>query len=148
MSLVRWLRKNNTKVMAVVVIGIMFIFIGGVAVEGLLNRRPAGMNKAVAYFGDNIKITGTKLSVARRELDVLRALQADRMLMSQDLRGILLNELLFTEQRTSPEIMNRIKQLIRNYQYRISDKQINDIYRRTVPSSVYWLLLKEEAKVI
>jgi hypothetical protein len=132
--------------MAVVVIGLMFVFVGGVALQSLMNRGPSGVNQVVAYFADGVRITGKDLSYARRELDVLRALQADRMLMSQDLRGIMLSELLFTEQRTSPELMNRIKQLIRNYQYRISDKQINDLYRRTVPSSVYWMLLKEEAK--
>lgn len=132
--------------MAIVVIGLMFIFVGDVALEGLLDRRQAVKNKTVAFFGNNNKITVDDLSVARRELDVLRALQADRMLMSQDLRGILLSELLFTEQHTSPELMSRLKQIIRNYQYRISDKQINDIYRRTVPSGIYWILLEEETK--
>ncbi len=57
-----------------------------------------------------------------------------------------MGELLFTEQRTSPAILNHIKQTIRQYQYRISDKQINDLYRRSVPSSIYWMLLKDEAK--
>ena len=146
MSLVRWFRKNNKKVMAVVVIVIMFGFIGGGTLLEQLGRRSAGLGKTLAYFGDNSKITGRDLSNARRELDILRALQADTLLRNQDLRGILLGELLFTEQRTSPALLNHIKQSIRNYQYRISDKQINDMYRRSVPSSVYWMLLKKETK--
>ena len=146
MSLVRWFRKNNKKVMAVVVIGIMFVFIGGGALTQL-SRRATGLHNTIAYFGDNRKITRQSLSNARRELDILRALQADALLQNQDLRGILLGELLFTEQRTQVALLNHIKQTIRQYQYRISDKQINDIYRRSVPSSIYWMLLKNEAKL-
>lgn len=147
MSLVRWFRKNNTKVMAVVVIVILFGFIGGGALMQQLSRRATGLHNTIAYFGDNRKITRQTLSNARRELDILRALQADRLLQNQDLRGILLGELLFNEQRTQVALLNHIKQTIRQYQYRISDKQINDIYRRSVPSSMYWMLLKNEAKL-
>jgi len=147
MSLVRWFRKNNTKVMAVVVIVILFGFIGGGTLLQQLSRRSAGLNNTIAYFGDNRKITRQSLSNARRELDILRALQADVLLQNQDLRGILLGELLFTEQRTQVALLNHIKQTIRQYQYRISDKQINDIYRRSVPSSIYWMLLKNETKL-
>jgi hypothetical protein len=132
--------------MAVVVIVIMFGFIGGGTLLQQLSRRSTGLHKTLAYYGDNRKITGNDLSKARRELDILRALRADALLRSQDLRGIFLGELLFTEQRTSPALLNHIKQTIRNYQYRISDKQINDIYRRSVPTSIYWMLLKNEAK--
>jgi hypothetical protein len=132
--------------MAVVVIGLMFVFVGGVAFQGLMNRRPTGLNKPIAYYGDHRKITSKNLSVARRELDILRALKADVLLHNQELRGILLGEILFTEQSAAPEVMNLIKQMVRNYQYRISDKQINDMYRRTVPSSIYWMLLKAETK--
>ncbi|MHC4076739.1 MAG: hypothetical protein ACYSRZ_10090, partial [Planctomycetota bacterium] len=144
-SLVRWFRKNNTKVMAVVVIGIMFVFICGTSLQQL-SKRATGLHKTIAYFEDNRKITRQSLSDARRELDILRALQADILLRNQDLRGIMLGELLFTEQRANPALLNHIKQTIRQYQYRISDKQINDIYRRSVPSSIYWMLLNNEAK--
>lgn len=146
MNLVKWFRKNNKKVMAVVVIVIMIGFVGGSYISQLSQRR-AGLHRTVAWFADNRKITDDDLSLARRELDVLRALQADVLLRNQDLRGILLGELLFAEQQTSPELINHIKQTIRTYQYRISDKQINDIYRRSVPSSIYWTLLKNEAQL-
>ncbi|MHC4559180.1 MAG: hypothetical protein ACYS80_17965, partial [Planctomycetota bacterium] len=146
MSLVRWFRKNNTKVMAVVVIVIMFGFIGGGTLLQQLSRRATGLHETIAYFEDNRKITRQSLSNARRELDILRALRADALLQNQDLRGIMLGELLFTEQRANPALLNHIKQTIRQYQYRISDKQINDIYRRSVPSSIYWMLLNNEAK--
>ncbi len=147
MSLVRWFRKNNKKVMAVVVIVIMFGFIGGGTLLQQFSQRASGLHKTIAYFGDNREIKGSDLSAARRELEILRALRADALLRNQDMRGILLGELLFTEQRTQAALLNHVKQTIRTYQYRISNKQINDIYRRSVPSSVYWILLKNEAKL-
>ena len=146
MNLVKWFRKNNKKVMAVVVIVIMIGFVGGSYISQL-SQRGTGRHRTVAWFADNRKITDYDLSLARRELDVLRALQADVLLRNQDLRGILLGELLFAEQQTSPALINHIKQTIRTYQYRISDKQINDIYRRSMPSSIYWMLLKNEAQL-
>ncbi len=133
--------------MAVVVIVIMFGFIGGGTLLQQLSRRATGLHKTIAYFGDNIKITNNDLYQARRELDVLRSLRADVLLRNQDLRGILLGELLFAEQQTSPALINHIRQTIRTNRYRISDKQINDMYRRSVPSNIYWLLLKSEAQL-
>ena len=147
MNLVKWFRKNNKKVMAVVVIVIMFGFIGGGTLLQQLSRRATGLHETIAYFGDNKKITNNDLSLARRELDVLRSLAADVLLRNQDLRGILLGELLFAEQQTSPALINHIRQMIRTNRYRISDKQINDMYRRSVPSNIYWLLLKNEAQL-
>jgi hypothetical protein len=145
MSLVRWFRKNNKKVMAVVVIGIMFIFIGGGTLLEQLSRR---RTETLAYFADNRKITNKDLLLARRELDILRTLRADILLRNQNLGGIFLCELLFAEQRTSPALINHIKQTIRTSRYRISDKQINDIYnKRGVPPSIYWLLLKNETRL-
>lgn len=150
MNLVRWFRKNNKKVMAIVVIVIMFGFIGGGTLLQQLSRRATGLHKTIAYFGDNKKITNSDLYVqAPRELDILRSLGADVLLSNQDLHAILLGELLFAEQRTSPVLVKHIKQTIRTYQYRISDKQINDIYppSRTLPSSIYWILLTNEARL-
>ncbi|UCE99557.1 MAG: hypothetical protein JSV82_00345 [Planctomycetota bacterium] len=154
MNLVKWLRKNNMKVMAVVVVIIMIGFTIGPALRYLGQRR-TGQQEIIAYFADNREITNYDLVAAHRELEILRLLHADIMLKSlsipllrmPDLRGFLLSELLFAEQRTSPLIINRIKQLITTSQYSISDKQINDIYRRTMPSNIYWLLLKKEAQL-
>jgi hypothetical protein len=153
MNLVKWLRKNNKKIMAVVVIGVMFGFIGGSYLRRLGQR--AAMETTVAYFADNQKITNYDLAYARQELEILRMLRADDLLRSlglplfgtADLYATLLAELLFAEQRVSPELINRIKQLIRRNDYRLSDKQINDIYRRTMGSDIYWLLLRKETEL-
>ena len=144
MNLVKWFRKNNKKVMAVVVIVIMFGFIGGGTLLQQLSKRRSG---ALAQFGDKIEITDYDLLVARREIEILRMLRADALLRSQDLHGIFLGELLFSDQRGSVALINSLKQTIRTNQYGISEKQINDIYRRQVPPSIYWLLLQNEAQL-
>lgn len=153
MSLVRWLRKNNKKIMAIVVIVIMIGFIGGSYLQRL-GRRATARRRTVAYFADDQPITNYDLALARRDLEILKMLRADDILRSisvplfrtRDLLAMLLGELLFADRTTSPMLSNKIKQMITANQYRISPKQINDIYNRSMSSDVYWLLLKNEAK--
>jgi len=142
MNLVKWFRKNNKKVMAVVVIVIMFGFIGGSTLMQLSKRRIG----SIARFAEKTKITERDLMLARHELDILRILRAEALLRAQDLHGIFLGELLFSDQRASPALINSLRQSIRTNRYRISEKQINDLYRRQVPSGIYWLLLQNEAQ--
>jgi len=154
MNLVKWLRKNNKKIMAIVVIVILFGFIGGGALLQQLGQRRTGLHSTIAYFADNKKITNNDLLMARRELEILRILRADYMLKSisvpvfrmQDLQPLLLGELLFSDRRISPVIAGHIKQLIRANKYKISDKQINDIYTKQFGSETYWLMLTNEAQ--
>ena len=146
MNLVKWLRKNNKKLMAVVVIVIMLGFIGGSYLQQLGQRR-TGIHKAVAWLGNNKEITNSDLILAGRELDILKMVGSDILLRAQDLQGVLLGELLFSERRSSPELIKHIKQAIRVNNYRISDKQINDIYRRPTASNIYWHCLKSEAQL-
>ncbi len=146
MNLVKWFRKNNTKVMAVVVIVIMIGFIGGSSLSYFF-RGGEGKYETVAYFGDGRKITNYDLALARRELEIFRMLRADGLVRSQDLRGVMLGELLFSEGKASPVLINRVKQAIRASRYRISDSQISDIYKRSLPNDVYWMLLRDEAEL-
>lgn len=156
MNLVKWFRKNNMKVMAVVVIVIMIGFIGGSALDYLLGARLVsrrGAKQTVAYYGDNKEVTGYDLMSAQQELEILRLLQADVLLSSQDLQEILLGELLFSSAgrssgAASGALINHIRQTIRMNQYRISAKQINDMYppRRALPPEIYWFCLKNEAQ--
>ncbi len=146
MNLVKWFRRNNRKVMAVVVIVIMIGFIGGSALTSLLQGN-RGRNDVIAYLGDKTKVTNEDLYSARRELDILRLLRADVLLRSQDLQGIILGELLFSDQRASAMLINRLKQTIRQNQYGISEKQINDIYRRRASPDIYWYCLQHEIQL-
>ena len=156
MNLVKWFRKNNMKVMAVVVIVIMIGFIGGSALDYLIGPRTAirqGANQTMAYYGDNKKVKGYDRIVAQQELEILRALQADVMLSSQNLQEILLGELLFSSASRSGSIesgalINYIRRTIRANQYRVSARQINDMYppKRILPPDIYWICLKNEAQ--
>ncbi|MHC4143923.1 MAG: hypothetical protein ACYSUD_03995 [Planctomycetota bacterium] len=145
MNLVKWFRRNNKKVMAVVVIVIMIGFVGGSALTSLLQGN-RGRNEVIAYLGDNTRLRRDDLYSARRELDILRMLQADVLMKSQDLQGLLLGELIFSDRGTSAALINRLKQTIRQNQYEISDKQINDIYERQAPPDIYWYCLRREAR--
>ncbi len=139
--------------MAVVVIGIMVAFTIGPALR-YLGRGRTGPHKAVAYLGLNEPITNDDLALARQELETLMLLQADALLRSigvpplgtPDLQALLLGELLFSERRFSPALSQHIAQTIRANGYSISDKQINDIYRRPMPPDYYWHCLKNEAQ--
>jgi hypothetical protein len=156
MNLMKWFRKNKTKVLAVVVIVILFGFIGGGTLLQQLTQRTAGPHKTIAYFADKKKITNYDFALANRELKILKELRVDKLLRrvgspvfrdTPDLQAVLLSELLFAERATSPDAISGIKQIIRMNRYRITDKQINDIYRHSMPSYVYWLLLRNEAQL-
>ena len=145
MNFVKWMRKNNTKIMAVVVIVLMVGFVGGSSLTYLLSGS-GGAKRTVAYYGEKQKITPMDRSIAGQELDLLAAIRADDVLRSQDLRGLLLGELLFAQNRNAAAALAYARQTIQQRQYRISEKQLADMYRsRTVPSDIYWLLLREEA---
>ena len=155
MNLVKWFRKNRTKVMAVVVIVILFGFIGGGTFLQFMSRRSAGLHRTAAYFADDRKITRNDIVEAREELHILASSGTAELLQNigiplfnnvLDLRAVMVGELLFSERRTSPTLVNYIKRMIRANDYRISDKQISDIYERTAPSEIYWYCLKKEAE--
>jgi len=145
MHLVKWFRKNNTKIMAVVVIVLMVGFVGGSALTGML-RGSGGAHETIAYHGKKQKITRLDVATAREELEMLQVLGADRILQSQDLRGVFLSELLFSQSRSTPALLNYVMQTIQRNQYRVSQKQLSDLYqeRHMVPA-FYWILLRDEA---
>ena len=153
MNLVKWLRKNNTKIMAVVVIVLMIGFIGGSSLSYLLRGRNYS-NKTLAYYGNNIKVRNYDLLVAQQEMEILKALQANQILMAipvpvyktPDLHALVLGELLFSEQRPSPDVLNYIMTNASRNQLRISEKEINDIYNRNLPGYYYWFILNKEAE--
>jgi hypothetical protein len=153
MSFIKWLRKHRNKIMAIVVIVIMFGFIGGAYLEQL-GRRRTGQYQVVAYYDDKKPIRYYDLAVAQQELSILNMLRANTMLRSipipmhrvPDFRALLLAELLFPERGISPAVTRQLRQIIKSNDYRISSKQIDDIYRRQRGSDVYWFLLKSEAE--
>jgi hypothetical protein len=138
-------------------VAVVFIAIVGFVLAPILRQfsRPAReLKKPVAYFGEDGEITSRDLALARRELTILARLNTSVLLKSLqlaefgilDLQAIFLGELLFSDRRVSPEVSRSIKLMAGRYNYRISDEQINDIYRTAYPKDVYWLLLTNEAQ--
>jgi hypothetical protein len=141
--------------MAIVAIGTLASFMGLGTYLQFISRRSRGLQKTAAYFGDNRKITNNDIMLAREDLRILQLAGAGELLRNigvplfntPDFRALLMGELLFSERRTSPGLINYIKQTIRTNDYRISDKQINDMYKPTVPSEIYWYCLLKEAQL-
>jgi len=144
MHIMKAIRKHKMKFMAVLIVVIM----GGFVLGPVLRRFGRGPRpgRAVGYYGYKNKISAQDLALADRELEILKQLGAQVVLRSQDLHGFLLGELLFSSSRESAALLGRIKQAIRANQLSISEKQINDIFRRSGRSDVYWLLLTAEAE--
>ncbi len=143
MNLVKWFRKNNKKVMAVVVIVLMIGFIGGSSISYLAQGH-GGRDKAVAYYGKH-KINTYDREQARQELEILQMLGAAQVLQSRDLLGLLLSEVLFSQERASAEVIQYARQLIQRNRYRVGDRELQAVYSKTVPTDIYWILLREEA---
>jgi len=150
----KWLRKNNRKIMIVVIFIAIIGFVGGSYLSNLKYRRDQGLHDTVAYFGDSQEITRLDLLSARQELEILKMLQVEILLRSiplavfggLDLHPALLAELLFSERTNSSASVNYLKGIVRRNRYSISDKQLDDIYKGPMPAHVYWYLLKNEAK--
>lgn len=154
MGLTKWFRQNNKKLMAVVVIVLMFVFVGSAWLSRLGRTQTTGRKSAMAYYGKKHKITNYDLATARAELEVLRMLGADILIRpqplqfapTQDFRVVLLGELLFSEQSSGAQTSRRIKQMAIRDGYQITNEQIDALYRKTYPPPMYWLLLRDEAR--
>ncbi|MGA2071123.1 MAG: hypothetical protein ABSG97_07210 [Sedimentisphaerales bacterium] len=152
MSLMLWFRKHNRKIMAFVVIALMIVF----TIEPLMNYFSSvrtGEGRAIATYGDGKKISRQDVAMANQQIEVLRMLGMDQVLRpqdprlgsTQDLRIALLGELIFPERSNAVESISRIKQIVSMDGYSVSDKQINEIYTKQHPASIYWFLLTREA---
>ena len=110
MSLMVWFRKHNRKIMAFVVIALMIVF----TIEPLMNyfsSARTGEGKVIAYYGNGKKISRQDLAMANQQIEILRMLGIEQLLRpedprygsTQDLRIILLGELIFTERSIAVE---------------------------------------------
>lgn len=146
MDLVKWMRKNNRKIMTVVVIVIMIAFVGGSALQAILSRTGGG-NKAVARYGDKGKITGMDINRAQIELQVLRSLGADRLLGAMSPDSVLLGQLLYPNSKTAAALSMQLKMDVMQGQLNVSQSDVDEFFREaTGKSELYWILLNAEAK--
>jgi hypothetical protein len=154
MTLMKWFRKNNQKLMAIVVVVLMVGFIGGSALVRSCENISRSGNPVVAYYGQNEKIRESDVTEAREELSILRDLKVDSLMRSisipllqtNSLQGVALGEVLFGEKTGTSLTAAMLKQARQNYGLNITDKQIYDLMKSTEQPYVYWILLKKEAQ--
>ena len=150
MHFVKWIRKNQRKIMTFVVIFIMIAFVGGTAFQQLMSRI-GGRNKVVAYFGDQDKVTTKDIMQAQSELNVLRILMFDRLLNfgSSELKSLLLGQLLFPDPQTAALVSDEMKKAVIAGQLQVTSKDIDAFFTQAqARTEIYWILLKAEARQV
>jgi hypothetical protein len=148
MNPIKWLRKNERKVMTVVVILIMIAFIGGTALQQLMSRVDPN-KKAVAFYGQKIKIAPRDLRAAQSELEVLKVLGMPRLLVGMnDVHAELLGQILFgSDSQTSVYVNDMTKQRIMQGQLSAKMSDVDKFFLQAGGrSELYWLLLKAETR--
>lgn len=160
---IKWIRKNERKIMTFVVIFIMVGFVGGTALTQILGRM--GKDRTLAYFNEGAsggmfsdigKVTSERRRIAINELQALRGLQIDLWLRylkpskmgTADYRARLLSYLLFPDQGGASGISQELKLALRQGQYIASTQDIDKFFKAGgAMSDIYWILLKAEAKM-
>lgn len=134
--------------MAIIVILIMIAFIMPSLLSQLAKPRIKGPEKAMWYFNNGREISYNDIGQAAKELSALRMLSADKFLLSQqDLRMVLLGQLIFPESIPAGTLDDELKSLVVRSRLRISPQQIDNFFVRTGESpELFWILLKAEAK--
>ena len=146
MSLVRWIRKNNRKIMVFVVIFCMVSFVIGYTGLQIIASIFNPNKQVIAHYGDGEKINHIDLSQARNELDVLQMLMSEQLLASQGVSGALLSHLLFPDSKLSGDIAAQLKQAVQRGQLQISMEELEDYFNQpTQRAEEMWILLKAEA---
>ena len=154
MHLVKWIRKNERKLMVFLLIFVMVAFVGGSALMQILQRFSAGAVQKVARYGDKGTITNRDLAFERAELDVLKILRVPQFLVSQqaftggpDLKMRFLSQLLFADSNIAAAVNDEIKNALIQGRYHFSEHDIDTFFKQArANSDLYWLLLKAEAK--
>ncbi len=152
MSLTRWFRRNNRKIMAIVIVILMIGFVAGAWLRQLGKRR-RGLGETLAVYNDGKEITREDSIIASRELETLKFLRAELMLRNipmpamraPDLRALLIAELLFSDTTTSAQIAQFLQRIAVTNNIAISAEQINNFYEKRYPPHIYWILLNHEA---
>ena len=149
MHLVKWTRKNMQKIMVFVIIFCMVSFVIGSVGLKLIVGIFGGNNQLIATYGDGQKIKSPNFLHAHNELEVLRMLMADRLLMAQSGNGMtapLLAHLLFPESQLSAQVASQMKQAVQQGKLPISLDELDDFFQQQPErSEILWLLLKDEA---
>lgn len=148
MHLVKWIRKNMSKLMAVFVILIMVAFVMPQVLSQLAKPRSSGPERAMWLYDTDSKISFNDIRQATSELAVLKGLFVDKFLLGQrDFKYVLLGELLFPESVQGSLMSDEIKRAAMQNQFKVSQSRVDDFFSQSRGrSELFWVLLKAEAE--
>lgn len=147
MHLVKAIRKNRNKLMAIFVVVIMGAFVLG----DMTCRQFAQVqrNPAVAYYGQDQVIKALDREAARQELDLLKELFAPRfMALAQEVNIQLLGQVLFFEPTTSEQVAKALSSQFMGLKVPAGQAAIDDFFRQVKSENDQadlWILLNAEA---
>jgi hypothetical protein len=146
MSLVKWIRKNNRKIMVFVVIFSMVSFVIGYTGLQILSNIFNPNKRVIAQYADGKKMNTYDLGYAQNELNVLRMMMSDQLLTSQGLGGVLLSYVLFPDSQVTGDIAAQLKQAVQRGQLPISLEELEAYFNQPPHRTEdMWILLKDEA---
>ena len=145
---IKWIRQNQTKLMAVFVILIMIAFIMPTLLSQLAKPRSGGPTKAMWYYGNGKSINFNDIKQAENELTAMRNLYVDRFFVSQrDLSFLLVGHLLFPETAQGAMVSDGIKGIVAQNQLHINSVRIDNFFEQArARPQLFWILLRAEAK--
>jgi len=154
MHLIKWVRKNERKLMTWVVILCMITFVGGSGLSQLLSYFGVGGPKKVATCFDNQKIYSADVYNALNELEVLRPLLADRFLLLKggpfgqpDINARLLACLLFPNPDLAAQLRAQLRGMAQQGQVPFTLDDIESFFEESaIRPEIAWLLLNAEAQ--
>lgn len=155
MNMMKWMRKNKSKIMAIVVVLIMIAFTVPTLVSQWQRPGIKGDKPIAHYYNKKGAISNDDLRSAQSELNLLRLIGAEMFLQSRpslmqtaDIPSLALSQILFSESRIAPMVSEEIKRIARQQQLRLTDGNIDDFFRAqsVEKPEILWLLLKGEAK--
>ncbi|MBN1125052.1 MAG: hypothetical protein JXA82_08590 [Sedimentisphaerales bacterium] len=153
MNIVKWMRKNNRKLMAFVVIFIMVAFVGGYALQQLLMQFAMSRTGALwTYRGGQIK--RAEYLQAQKELEILRALQMpiylrykQTIMGGPDIRANMLGLLLFPEASSVAMLSQELRSAQMQGRLLLTNEQMDEVFRRDINMSPqFWIMLNAEAE--
>ena len=153
MGLVKWIRKNERRLMATLLVLIMVAFVGGTALQQILQRLGAG-SQVVARFGEEGEIRPRDIFEAKNDLMVLRLLSVNRLMLlrqtlfrTPDFKSRLLGQLLFPDPQTAALVSDEMKRAIIQNRYLLSNSDIDKFFSAAGSrSELFWILLTAEAR--
>jgi hypothetical protein len=154
MNLVKWIRKNERRLITIATIFIMLSFVGGTALMQILERMGGGVNRTVARFGEKKRITPKHIMRAQSELQVLKYLRGDIFCRfktmrygAPDFRAKLLGQILFPDTQSASDVNTELKQAMAQGQLKVDVAQIEQFFMQSGGNSeLFWILLKAEAQ--